>query len=117
MIRMKVAMRTCRGIKSRSADTSALDSTSTKVVASPMASALIPELLTASTGHMPSTCTNTGFSRHSPLMKSSVDSALSACLSLPAIGPSVAGELRLQAIDQRHPLRAALAQDGRHGLG
>ena len=35
MIRMKVAMRTWRGMKWRSIETSAFDSTSTKVVASP----------------------------------------------------------------------------------
>ena len=82
-----------------------------------MASALIPELVTASTGHMPSTCTNTGFSRHSPLMKSSVLDARITGRSLPGIRTSLLRQFSLQAIHHGHPPGAALAQDGRHRLG
>ena len=47
-----------------------LEPTRTKNVASPIASALIAELVTASIGHMPRTCTNTGLSRQIPLISS-----------------------------------------------
>ena len=70
---MKQEMRTCFGITWRNVDTRKLDPTSTKNVAIPIATALIAELVTASIGHIPSTCTNTGLSRQIPLMNSSWD--------------------------------------------
>ena len=68
---MKVVMRTCLGIRLRSEETSRLEPTSTKVVAAPMASALMAELVTARAGHRPSSWMKTGFSRHRPLTSSS----------------------------------------------
>ncbi len=49
-----------------------LDMISTNAVAKPIARAFIAVFETASTGHMPSTWTNTGFSFQRPLMNSSV---------------------------------------------
>jgi hypothetical protein len=49
------------------------DMSKTKVVASPIANAFSAVFETASTGHMPNTCTNTGLSFHSPLINSSVE--------------------------------------------
>ena len=70
MMMMKVVMRTCLGIHLRSDETSRLEPTSTKVVAAPMASALMAEFVTASAGHRPSSWMKTGFSRQSPLTSS-----------------------------------------------
>src|SRR6056300_1281234 len=110
---MKVAMRTSFGIKLRSVETRVFDNTITKVVASPIASALIAELVTASTGHIPSTCTNTGFSRHRPLMNSSVDVIFSGLI---ATASRLLQHVQLRP-DEGYPGRAALAQDLRNRLG
>ena len=82
-------------MKRRSDDTTMLDMTRTKSVASPIAKAFKAVLETASTGHIPSTCTNTGLSRQTPLMNSSYDSFLL----------TVVLRLRHQAV-VRHPLVA-----------
>ena len=71
MIRIKVTMRTCLGTKWRTVETTRLDMTSTKAVASPMARAFTALFVTAKTGHMPSTCTKTGFCSHNPVGNSS----------------------------------------------
>ena len=42
-------------------ETSMLEQIKTKVVATPMAMAFTTEFVTASTGHMPNSMTNTGF--------------------------------------------------------
>jgi hypothetical protein len=68
---MKQEMRTCFGIQLRKLDTRKLDPTSTKNVAPPIAIALIAEFVTASIGHIPRTCANTGLSRQMPLTNSS----------------------------------------------
>jgi len=73
MINMYEAIRTCLGMKSLSNDISILDISNTKAVANPIARAFFAELETASEGHIPNTCTNTGFSRQTPLINSSVE--------------------------------------------
>ena len=60
-------MRTCLGMKRRGARRGSSSRQSTNVVAAPIASALTAVLVTASIGHMPSTCTKTGFSFQRPL--------------------------------------------------
>src|SRR3989338_7455701 len=64
IITMNTAMRTCVGMVFLSMDMSRFDIMSTKVVASPMETALMTELETASMGQVPRTCTKTGFSFH-----------------------------------------------------
>src|SRR3990170_2874867 len=68
---MNAAIRTCFGIQRRIRETMVLDMIRTKLVARPMASALITELVTARVGHMPSSITNTGFSRQIPRVTAS----------------------------------------------
>ena len=63
-------MRTWRGMALRSSEIRKLEQTRTKRVAAPMARPLMALLVTASDGHMPSTWTKTGFSRHRPLVNS-----------------------------------------------
>ena len=58
-------------------ETNVLLETSTNVVASPIASPLMAELVTASAGHIPNTATNTGFSFHRPFRNSSAVRLLS----------------------------------------
>ena len=71
MTMMNVVMRTCLGMIERIELTSTLLPQSTNAVAPDMATALIAEFVTASAGHSPRSCTNTGFSFHRPRMKSS----------------------------------------------
>ena len=62
-------MRTCLGTSLRISEIMPLEPVSTKVVAKPMATALRTLFVMASVGHMPSTCTKTGFCFHSPFTK------------------------------------------------
>src|SRR5580698_9319989 len=81
MMAMKVAMRTCLGTSFRIIEIRQLEPVSTKVVASPMAIALRTLLVMASVGHMPSTCTKTGFCFHRPF-RNGLSSVLAALLAV-----------------------------------
>ena len=72
MIRMYVEIRTSWGISLRSSDTNRLEPVRTKNVARPMARLFATVFVTASAGQSPRSCTSTGFSRHTPRMRSSV---------------------------------------------
>ncbi len=70
MIRMYAEIRTSPGMRRLSEETSRLEPSSTKNVATPIAMLLATVLVTASVGHSPSICTSTGFSRHTPRIRS-----------------------------------------------
>ena len=70
MTMMKAGIRTLVGISLRNRATTMFEQTSTKVVASPMPRPLKALVVTASTGHMPSSSLKTAFSRQMPLLKS-----------------------------------------------
>src|SRR3990172_6137029 len=87
MTSMKEAMRTSFGTQRRIIAMIMLDMISTKVVASPMARALVTELVTASTGQSPSNMTNVGFSRSIPRVNIS---SLAPPVASPALPASTA---------------------------
>src|SRR5210317_186399 len=90
-------------------ETIVLDSNSTNVDASPIASALITELVTARTGHIPSNITNTGFSSQSPLRKvSALLASVTFCNE--AAGAAISEYLQV-AFKENHHIRGALVQD------
>ena len=62
----KTGMRTCELTVWRIIDTRMLETTSTAVVASPMPRPLVPLVVTAMVGHMPSSWAKTTFWSHRP---------------------------------------------------
>jgi hypothetical protein len=70
MITIKDAMRTWPGMYLLNRETNRLENRSTKVVARPMPMPLMPEVVTASTGHSPKTSLKGGMVFHRPLVNS-----------------------------------------------
>ena len=73
---MKAGILIISGIILRNNDIIMLDATRTNVVAIPIPTPFVAEVVTASVGHAPKTNRNSGISSHNPLTKSPVTSLI-----------------------------------------